>query len=359
MTHRCLLFVALSGLLSVAAIQMPPPDETMPQDGRVSEGPHSATSWVNMIGVPAVVVPAGFYASGLPFGLEFSSRPWTDGNLLGIAYAWEQTTRLRKPPKLVEQGLLSVTPARPPQVSRARCADRSLRGTQFLDKPKGETNIQLMLILGLLLILLTAAQAPHVHQGRRADPAAVVPELPSPGRHRADVAADLRGRAALGAPIKQKVANREMPPWYIDRHVGITEFKDDPSLTDEEIATITTWVDAGAPMGNPADMPPPRQFSDSTNGTSASRTSSSRCRSRTSCPRRAPMNSSTSWSIPGSRKTCTSWPSRRKPRARAFKVAHHFTTNLIEDPKKIRPACSSTSTRWGRTATSSRATRAA
>ena len=41
------------------AIQMPPPDETMPQDGRVSEGPHSATSWVNMIGVPAVVVPAG------------------------------------------------------------------------------------------------------------------------------------------------------------------------------------------------------------------------------------------------------------------------------------------------------------
>ena len=74
------------------AIQMPPPDETMPQDGRVSEGPHSATSWVNMIGVPAVVVPAGFYASGLPFGLEFSARPWTDGDLLAIAYAWEQAT---------------------------------------------------------------------------------------------------------------------------------------------------------------------------------------------------------------------------------------------------------------------------
>jgi amidase len=94
------------------AIQMPPPDETMPQDGHVSGGPHSATSWVNMIGVPAVVVPAGFYASGLPFGLEFSARPWTDGDLLGIAYAWEQATRLRKPPTLVEQGLLPVTPAR-------------------------------------------------------------------------------------------------------------------------------------------------------------------------------------------------------------------------------------------------------
>ena len=94
------------------AIQMPPTDETMPQDGRVSEGPHSATSWVNMIGVPAVVVPAGFYTSGLPFGLEFSSRPWSDGDLLGIAYAWEQTTHARKPPTLVETGLLPMTPAR-------------------------------------------------------------------------------------------------------------------------------------------------------------------------------------------------------------------------------------------------------
>jgi len=97
------------------AIQMPPPDETMPQDGRVSEGPHSATSWVNMIGVPAVVIPAGFYASGLPFGLEFSARPWTDGDLLAIAYAWEQATRLRKPPTLVEQGLLAIKPARAPR----------------------------------------------------------------------------------------------------------------------------------------------------------------------------------------------------------------------------------------------------
>ena len=95
------------------AIQMPPPDETMAQDGAVSGGPHSNTSWVNMIGVPAVVVPAGFYESGLPFGLEFSARPWTDGDLLAVAYAWEQATKLRKPPTLVEKGLLPMTPARP------------------------------------------------------------------------------------------------------------------------------------------------------------------------------------------------------------------------------------------------------
>jgi len=94
------------------AIQMPPPDETMPQDGRLSDGPHSATSWVNMIGVPAVVVPAGFYPSGLPFGLEISARPWTDGGLLGIAYAWEQAGSWRKTPTLVEKGLLAVNRAR-------------------------------------------------------------------------------------------------------------------------------------------------------------------------------------------------------------------------------------------------------
>jgi Asp-tRNA(Asn)/Glu-tRNA(Gln) amidotransferase A subunit family amidase len=88
------------------ATQMPPPDETMPQDGRLSSGPHSQTGWVNPIGVPAVVVVGGFYASGLPFGLEISARQWKDGDLLGWAYAFEQATHHRHPPVLVEQGLL-------------------------------------------------------------------------------------------------------------------------------------------------------------------------------------------------------------------------------------------------------------
>jgi hypothetical protein len=62
--------------------------------------------------------------------------------------------------------------------------------------------------------------------------------------------------------IKQNVVLRNMPPWHIDPNVGINKFKNSVALSDEEIATISKWADAGAPKGNPADMPPPRKFDD-------------------------------------------------------------------------------------------------
>src|SRR5262245_8853129 len=62
--------------------------------------------------------------------------------------------------------------------------------------------------------------------------------------------------------IKAKVVSREMPPWTIDKTVGIQSFKHDRSLSNAEIAKIAAWVDAGAPRGNPADMPAPREFTD-------------------------------------------------------------------------------------------------
>jgi Asp-tRNA(Asn)/Glu-tRNA(Gln) amidotransferase A subunit family amidase len=94
------------------AIQMPPVDETMPQDHKLSSGPHSATDWVNMIGVPAITVPAGFYEDGLPFGIEFSARPWRDGDLISWAYDYERLHPHRRRPVLVEKGLLPAA-ARP------------------------------------------------------------------------------------------------------------------------------------------------------------------------------------------------------------------------------------------------------
>ena len=62
--------------------------------------------------------------------------------------------------------------------------------------------------------------------------------------------------------IRTKVVAREMPPWFIDKNVGVQRFNNDMSLTDQEIATIMKWVDDGAPQGNPADMPATRKFPD-------------------------------------------------------------------------------------------------
>ena len=60
--------------------------------------------------------------------------------------------------------------------------------------------------------------------------------------------------------IREKVLTRQMPPWHIDKTVGIQKFENDISLSDAQIATIVRWVDEGAPMGDPKDMPPPKQF---------------------------------------------------------------------------------------------------
>ncbi|MYI73951.1 MAG: cytochrome c, partial [Acidobacteria bacterium] len=66
--------------------------------------------------------------------------------------------------------------------------------------------------------------------------------------------------------IKHRTGLRDkpgaMPPWYVEKDIGIQRFKNDPSLSDEEIAKIAAWADSGAPLGDPADMPPPMAFID-------------------------------------------------------------------------------------------------
>jgi hypothetical protein len=61
----------------------------------------------------------------------------------------------------------------------------------------------------------------------------------------------------FAALIKDRTSKRIMPPWHIDTTTGIQEFKNDASLSDEQIATISSWVDSGAPEGNPAHLPTP------------------------------------------------------------------------------------------------------
>ena len=57
--------------------------------------------------------------------------------------------------------------------------------------------------------------------------------------------------------VREKVVERVMPPWHLDKTVGIRQFENATSLRDAEIDIVARWVDAGAPRGNAADAPPP------------------------------------------------------------------------------------------------------
>jgi hypothetical protein len=132
--------------------------------------------------------------------------------------------------------------------------------------------------------------------------------------------------------IKTKVATRVMPPWHIDRNVGVTSFKNDPSLTDAEIATISSWVDNGAPEGNPADMPPPLKFTDE------NKWHFGKPDIVVSMPQPYILKAKGGdeyYDIdidPGFQEDMYIQAVETKPDV-GFKVIHHCTTNLVEDPE--------------------------
>jgi len=62
--------------------------------------------------------------------------------------------------------------------------------------------------------------------------------------------------------IREQVSNRLMPPYYYDSDIGIQELEHDWRLSQADIDKVVAWVDQGAPLGNPADMPPPPDLID-------------------------------------------------------------------------------------------------
>lgn len=64
---------------------------------------------------------------------------------------------------------------------------------------------------------------------------------------------DYKETRPWASAIRQAVLLRQMPPWFADPHYG--HFSNDRSLSESDIRTITEWVDAGAPAGNPVDAP--------------------------------------------------------------------------------------------------------
>ena len=72
-----------------------------------------------------------------------------------------------------------------------------------------------------------------------------------------------QGTRPWARAIKAAVVSRTMPPWFADPRYG--HFENEKRLTDDEITTITSWVDRGAPEGDAKDKPAPVAFRDSWN----------------------------------------------------------------------------------------------
>ena len=84
----------------------------------------------------------------------------------------------------------------------------------------------------------------------------------SPARSRRCRSSPTRTRGSTPGASRRRSPRALMPPWHIDKSVGIQAFKNDRSLSDQQIATLVSWVDNGTPLGSSADMPPAPKFPD-------------------------------------------------------------------------------------------------
>src|SRR3989449_2586623 len=113
---------------------------------------------------------------------------------------------------------------------------------------------------------LTNAQAPNTAVTFTKDIAPILQEK-CQACHRADSMAPMslvtyEEARPWAKAIRERVITRQMPPWHIDKTVGIQKFKNDRSLSDAQIDTVVKWVDAGAPKGDMKDLPAPKVFKD-------------------------------------------------------------------------------------------------
>jgi hypothetical protein len=126
----------------------------------------------------------------------------------------------------------------------------------------------LFAVAALIPVLLTGAVKPHSQSSGAAQPTFYKDVLPILQNH-----CQVCHRTGEVAPmplvtydevkpwipsIRTALESRSMPPWFADPRYG--KFSNDPSLTAEQIALITRWVDQGAPAGSPKDAPPPHHW---------------------------------------------------------------------------------------------------
>ena len=102
--------------------------------GLAQPGSNCALSAIS--GLPAVTVPAGYAADGMPVGLEMIGREFAESDLIGFAYAFERATGHRRPP---DSAPSLVAPPPPVLIEVAAEADGAgLRGRFELDRTRRE-----------------------------------------------------------------------------------------------------------------------------------------------------------------------------------------------------------------------------
>ena len=128
----------------------------------------------------------------------------------------------------------------------------------------GSTSVLGMLGVGAFLVLGGAAQAQAPDVTFAKDVASILQEKCEACHRTGQMApmslttyAEVRPWARA---IRTKVVAGDMPPWHMSKTTGIQKFLNDISLTTDQIDTIVRWVDAGAPLGNPDDLPPTREW---------------------------------------------------------------------------------------------------
>ena len=138
-----------------------------------------------------------------------------------------------------------------------------------------------------------------------------------------------RKRAADIAAVAE---DRAMPPWKATPHVGL-KFSDVRTLSEPEIATLVAWAEAGAPEGNPADLPPAPKFPDDWElGTPDLVVDIG---ADFAVPRAATTSIAVSWSRPASTKTSTSRPSS-SARATAGSCTTSWRTSTLRQGPRAR-----------------------
>ncbi|MDG2250906.1 MAG: hypothetical protein P8N11_08720 [Gammaproteobacteria bacterium] len=141
-----------------------------------------------------------------------------------------------------------------------------------MSKPVSSVISKLVSVLGLLVILIplkTAAQTDQITFHKDIEP---ILQRSCQNCHRAGGVGPMplvtyEQVAPFAGLIEYKTGLRDragaMPPWYMEKDIGIQNYKNDPSLSDEEIADISTWARSGAPKGNAANAPQALVFDDS------------------------------------------------------------------------------------------------